>query len=111
MNEILKALIFSTAISTVLLFDFTPRALPVHPIYTAYTYSFTKQEKQEIQKLSSFFKGDFKNHYWPTNLKNNKLNNFFKILNLKDGSTQYHRALRFLLILSPDSIYYITKNC
>ena len=112
MNDIFRALLFCSIISgTALFFDFTSRNLPDHPLYNSYSYSFTNQENQQIVFYSSAFKGDLKNYYWPTNLKNNKLNNFFKILNLKDRSPQYYRALRYLLILNPDLVYLINKSC
>lgn len=112
MDEIFRALLFCSVISaTALLFDFTSRSLPDHPMYVSYTYSFTHQEKQKIIFYSSAFKGDLKNYHWPTNLRNNKLNNFFKILNLKERSPQYYRALKYLLILNPGLIYHINKSC
>jgi hypothetical protein len=70
--------------------------MPDHPLYFSYTFSFDNEEQGIIKKESVKAAKQFNSYIWPTNTKSSKLNIFFTILNQKDKSPFYKKALIYL---------------
>ena len=75
--------------------------IPDHPLYFSYTFNFDKEEKEIIKKEASKASKAFNSYIWPVQTKSSKLNIFFDILNQKDNSPFYKKALIYLFKISP----------
>lgn len=108
----MKEIIFWIFVSLGFTFNFENKfQIPDHPLYFSYVFSFDKYEKDIIKKEASKASGRFHSYKWPVHTKSSKVNIFFTILNKKNDSPFYQKALIYLFKISPEIFENEEEGC